>query len=122
MRNAQFITGLSEVFTGGGTANRVYQQIRANLGNYHIYGKTGTINGEVDGREQDDHLLAVVITDRDIQQLQSPDDFAQLRFYVIYIADFNYKHVWNWYDNDANIINAVLQSTEFQQYMQGGNR
>lgn len=120
MRNAQFIRGLSEVFTGGGTAANVYNQIRNNLGHYHIYGKTGTIDGKENGRDIEDHLLAVVITDRDIRQLRTPDEFANLRFYVIYIADFH--HSKRWQANDAAIINAVLQSTEFQQYMQGGNQ
>lgn len=122
MRNQLFIPGLHDVFTStdGGTARGVFTQI-SELGNYHIYGKTGTIDGKVNGNAQEDHLLAVIITNRDLTQLTSTDDYANLKFYVIYIADFNYSNDhMNWRNNDARIINTVLQSTEFKQYMEGG--
>ncbi len=125
MRNQQFIPGLHDVFTSndGGTAHGVFTQLRE-LDGYYIYGKTGTIDGKVKvkGKNQEDHLLAVIITNRDLTELISPDDYANLKFYVIYIADFNYTKDgdgMSWRSNDARIINTVLQSTEFKQYMEG---
>ena len=124
MRNQQFIVGLEEVYTNAaGTANRVYTSIRQHLPEgCHIYGKTGTIDGKNEkGEDQEDHLLAVIITNRDITQLRTQEDFANLRFYVIYIADFNYRRDgFVWSSNDAAIVNAVLESDEFRTYMEGG--
>lgn len=129
MRNQQFILGLNDVFTSNsGTAHGVYtNEIREELNRhgYHIYGKTGTIDKKVKDKNKppEDHLLAVIITNRDLTQLTSTDDYANLKFYVIYIADFNFNDKddpISWRSNDARIINTVLQSTEFKQYMEGG--
>ena len=126
MRNEQFIPGMKEVFSSpSGTAYSVYTTIKTNLGNkYHIYGKTGTINGKVTTdsgvlREEEDHLLAVVITNKAIETLDTPKDYQDLKFYVIYIADFDYHHDgFKWQETDATIINTVLESNEFKEYME----
>ena len=123
MRNQQFIPGLADVFTAsGGTASDVYGKIRNNLDrDYFIYGKTGTIDGKIKGRDEDDHLLAVIITNKDIATLNEVDDYQDLRFYVIYIADFDYSHDgFGWKNTDAAVINTVLQSEEFKRYMEEG--
>lgn len=128
-----FITGLNEVFTlsGEGTARGVYfgaHGIKNKLDGYYIYGKTGTIDGKLrnaDGvwSEEQDHLLAVVITNKRLEELNDIDDYKDLKFVVVYIADYNYKHVgnWDWYKTDAAIINTILDSEEFKNYMNGGN-
>ena len=132
MRNQQFVLGLNEVFTSSeGTAHGVYTQKSINgqlsNGRYYIYGKTGTIDGAVRGRDkkkdrEEDHLLAVVITNKDLAKLNKVEEYRDLKFYVIYIADFDYKHdKFNWQSNDAAIINTVINSKEFKQYMEGGN-
>ena len=126
MRNEQFIPGMKEVFSSpSGTAYSVYTTIKTNLGNkYHIYGKTGTINGKVTTdsgvlREEEDHLLAVVITNKAIETLDTPKDYQDLKFYVIFIADFDYHHDgFKWQETDATIINTVLESNEFKEYME----
>lgn len=125
MRKVQFIPGLNDVFTASdGTANNVYEKIKTNLSNkYHIYGKTGTIDGKVTTdigvqRTEQDHLLAVVITNKAIENLKSIEEYKNLKYYVIYIADFDYIHdSYNWRDTDAAIINKVLESNEFKNYM-----
>ena len=128
MRKKQFILGLQEVYTNssqGGTAagDKVYNKIRQNLGNYYIYGKTGTIDGKIKKRETEDHLLAVIITNKDLDNLNTVDEYKDLRFYVIYIADFDYKHDgFSWTSVDPAIINTVLTSNEFKQYMEGAQQ
>lgn len=122
MRNQNFIPGLNEVYTAvGGTAagNRIYNKISSNLGNYFIYGKTGTIDGKTDGKSVEDHLLAVIITNRDLATMNNVHDFEDenFRFYIIYIADF--EHKGGWLSVDPAIINTVLQSKEFINYMEG---
>lgn len=126
MRNEQFIPGLKEVFTSpSGTAYKVYASIKTNLGNkYRIYGKTGTINGKVTAdsgvpREEEDHLLAVVITNKALETLDKPKDYQDLKFYVIYIADFDFsRDGFSWITTDAAVINTVLESNEFKEYME----
>ena len=128
MRNQRFIPGLHEVYTNnaqGGTAagNKIYNKISSNLGDYFIYGKTGTIDGKTDGHDVEDHLLAVIITNRDLATMNQVSDYEDenFRFYIIYIADFDHKHYGtaNWLTVDPEIINTVLQSEEFNKYMEG---
>lgn len=137
MRNEQFITGLYDVFNSQGgtfysTVNKYneidYQILKKNIGDkYHIYGKTGTINGKEmrlkDGElveyEAEDHLLAVIITNKDITALKTKKEYEELRFYIIYIADYAYRRDgYNWYVIDPKIINIVLESNEFKEYME----
>lgn len=124
MRNERFIPGLRDVYTSSsprGTALGVFNRINEDLKRgYFIYGKTGTIDGSVKGHDTEDHLLAVIITNRDLTTLHTAHDYENLRFYVIYIADFNYRNdSFNWVNTDSAIINTVLSSKEFKQYMEG---
>ena len=66
------------------------------------------------GRSHVDHLLAVIITDTDIQKEKSIDKYEQMKFYVIYMADFDIK---GWIASDAAVIDVVLSSKEFKHYM-----
>lgn len=126
MRNKQFIPGMKEVFTDSrGTAYDIYTKIKHNLVNkYYIYGKTGTINGNVTTesgkqRREEDHLLAVVITNKKIESLDNLKDYQNLKYYVIYIADFDYSYDgFSWKTTDAAIINTVLESNDFKEYME----
>ena len=122
MRNRNFILGLNDVYTAsGGTAagDKIYNKISTNLGDYFIYGKTGTIDGKTDGQVVEDHLLAVIITNRNLATMSEVSDYndENFRFYIIYIADFDHKG--NWTTVDPEIINTVLQSREFINYMEG---
>ncbi len=75
---------------------------------YYFYAKTGTISAR---GETDKHRLGIIITNGD---LASPDtDLSQVRFVVIYIA-LNKPAQSQAY---ADIVNAVLDSDEFKNYM-----
>ncbi len=140
MRNKQFIRGLNEVFTSStGTASAVYSNIEnkdaifeGNNKKYYIYGKTGTIDGKIatyssegirNTHGVEDHLLAVIITNKDLTTMDTVDKYKDLKFYIIYIADFAIKvddiRQYEWTTNDKEIINTVLQSREFINYMEG---
>lgn len=128
-----FVNSLSMVFhANGGTGKRVFDLIQTYRKNssegtlsaeavdgtekkLYFYGKTGTINGTDNmGRSHVDHLLAVIITDTDIQKEKSIDKYEQMKFYVIYMADFDIK---GWIASDAAVIDVVLSSKEFKHYM-----
>ena len=95
----------------------------------YLYGKTGTINGtdyEGDNPDPEDHLLSVIITDRDIRGITNfdtkPGDgrepgFKSVKFYVIYFADFDTSAWHAWQASDAAVIDVVLKSKEFRRYM-----
>lgn len=135
MRNKLFIKGIHEVFTSSeGTAYAVYNEIENKTklfeeGKYYIYGKTGTINGTTmthslegvrEKRNVEDHLLAVIITNKKLTELKDIKEYEKIKFYVIYIADSDYKNNgYKWQDLDPIIINSVLNSKEFKAYMEG---
>lgn len=128
MRNKLFVPGLNKVFLDSdGTASGVYNKINNYIQGYYIYGKTGTIDGTIfdeEGKEieEQDHLLAVVITNKDISKLK-PEDYKDMRFIIAYIADFNYSKDGNtWRTTDSEIIKTILQSDEFKNYMKGGEK
>lgn len=92
---------------------------------YYIYGKTGTIDGKYSGIDMEDHLLAVVITDRKLTECSS-DELENVRFYVVYFADYGGLVERNdklalqrtsWAGIDRSILNAVINSRDFQNYM-----
>lgn len=93
---------------------------------YYIYGKTGTIDGKYSGIDMEDHLLAVVITDRRLTECNSEDELKNVRFYVVYFADYGGLVESNgklahqrtsWTGIDKSILNAVINSRDFQNYM-----
>lgn len=118
-----FIQGLSNVFTIG-TAKKVMDNINSSLREgLFFYAKTGTIDN---GKDRDkgrvtDHLLAVVITNKDVKTVEDWDDLKTIRFVVIYLADLGYQYNgdnnWDWETLDASIITEVLKSEEFKNYM-----
>ena len=130
-----FTRGLSQVFyADGGTGVYVFQNVRAEgytkdsqhgrltaMGvdnrprTLYFYGKTGTINGtDETGIAHQDHLLAVVITDQDLEAALTREALSTMKFYVIYLADFDTSA---WVASDASVINTVLSSKEFKTYM-----
>ena len=131
MREKLFIKGLKDVFYDSkGTANYVYSQVKDNINDeekYYFYGKTGTINGRkmeyvndtLKSKDVEDHLLAVVITNKELKELKGKEDYENFLFYIIYIADFE-NHSGQWKATDAAIVNTVLQSEEFKSYMKKG--
>lgn len=89
----------------------------------YIYGKTGTINGFWGGEKVEDHLLATIITDRELTNC-TEEDLKEVKFYVIYQADYDYNknrhsgdynHTWQMIDR--NILMTVLNSKVFKDYM-----
>lgn len=132
------LTGMSQNFQKGsskaltGQASGVRPDLvgldvveNANGENYYIYGKTGTIDGKYSGISMEDHLLAVVITDRKLTEC-SFDDLENVRFYVVYFADYGELRESNggvtglkpvWQKIDKEILNAVIGSRDFQNYM-----
>lgn len=125
-----FVQGLSRVFDPSvtGTARSINKTLtdlgisldtEVSTGRYFVYGKTGTINGKWDGHEREDHLLSVIITNR---KISSCDDLSNVKFYVLYFADYEYKNSGiKWYDTDKGIIQEVIQSEEFRNYMESDN-
>ena len=131
-----FIYGLSKVFksnnqartvSGSTTINRdgtaavinehfsqfdiAFDDENNSIGRYYVYGKTGTINAKWDGKDNDDHLLSVIITDT---RISTTEDLRNVKFYVIYFADFEKT---GWGIIDRSIVEAVLRSDEFRTYM-----
>lgn len=92
--------------TTKGTAN-VLQRVQHN--GYYLYAKTGTLLG--DGSNRDDKMLAVIITNKDVVQAQSSDDY---KFFVVY---FRFKQAHDMPGEVVNIMNKIIQSKSFQDYM-----
>ena len=64
-------------------------------------------------------MMVVIITNKDITALKTKKEYEELRFYIIYIADYAYRRDgYNWYVIDPKIINIVLESNEFKEYME----
>jgi len=131
-----FVGAMSQVFTrSGGTGHSVFNIIRglpkhpSNDGSLlatssvdgsekklYLYGKTGTINGNDElGHTHEDHLLAVVISDTNLDNVRSIETYENMKFVVIYMADFDNQR--DWVASDAAVIDAVLSSVEFKHYM-----
>lgn len=90
----------------GGTAELLQ---RINCKGYHLYAKTGTLLG--DGSNRDDKMLAVIITNKDVTQVQSPEDY---KFFVVY---FRFKQAHDMPGDVVNIMDKIIQSKSFQDYM-----
>lgn len=108
----------------GGTAYKLYNEFfPSDVKNcfngdsgYYIYAKTGTINGTEKGRDVEDHLLAVVITDTDLTKKElTIEDLEKMKFYVIYLVD--YSPYGDWRRVDSRIISEVINSRVFKEYM-----
>lgn len=89
-----------------GTATILKQ---VNHSGYCLYAKTGTLLG--DGSKRDDKMLAVIITNKDVTQVQSPDDY---KFYVVYLR---FKQAHDFPSEVVSILNKIIQSKSFQDYM-----
>lgn len=86
---------------------------------YYVYGKTGTIDHKKNHqRPEEDHLLAVIITNKKISTATA-EELKNVKFYVLYFADYDKK---NWKAVDGKIIEAVINSAEFRNYMTGSNQ
>jgi len=130
----RFIYGLSNVFARNvngqtninGTANAIatglselnvsFDNQDNRVGNYYVYGKTGTIDAKWGGIKQQDHLLAVVITDT---KISATEDLSGVKFYVLYFADYGKKGIRlpSWQPIDRAILEAVIRSEDFRNYM-----
>lgn len=88
---------------------------------FYVYGKTGTINGYWNGVDKDDHLLVTIITDKQLTQC-SVDELEKVKYYVIFQVDYEYSGNGEWKGLDQRIINEVLQSVAFRDYMNINNK
>ena len=90
-----------------GTATGTLKGVDTHNGKYHLYAKTGTltIRDDID----DDKMLAVVITNKDITKISDPEN---CRFFVVY---FRYQQTS--LSNVHDIINEIMESQSFEQYM-----
>lgn len=134
--NVDFYKGLSSVFTDekNGTAREIYNEILRDKElkqafeekKYFIYGKTGTIDNSFNRRSKEDHLLAVVITNKDLTDEKNitkgifkKDVLKDMKFYVIYICQNNYRPGLNCFSIHAKLIKEVMNSECFKSYMSG---
>ncbi|MBR5687562.1 MAG: hypothetical protein IKX36_06345 [Prevotella sp.] len=83
---------------------------------YYLYMKTGTLN--IDENHPNDRLLAVIITDRDVCEASSPEDY---RFYVVY---FRYVQVPKGTDirtQTTETLRQIMKSNSFKDYFRPAN-
>lgn len=80
---------------------------------YYLYAKTGTIGPKNDPNH---HRFAVIITDRKLFDKDGDKDLENMKFYVLY---FTYTRPG--FQEYADIIQEVVDSKEFDAYMNGNN-
>lgn len=93
----------------GGTA-ALLKKVKHN--GYYLYAKTGTLNSDDSGN--DDKMLAVIVTDKDVadgQKVKTPEDF---KFFVVY---FRFKRAGGMPGEVVTVMNKIIQSKSFQDYM-----
>lgn len=83
---------------------------------FYVYGKTGTINGYWNGIDKEDHLLVTIIADRKLTQC-SAEELQEVKYFIIYQVDYEYYDNGGWKTLDQSIINAVVTSKAFLDYM-----
>lgn len=91
---------------------------------FYIYGKTGTIDGYWGDHRSEDHMFATIITDRPLSSCKTEEELEAVKFYVIYQVDYSYKELKEfkkgyrgWTDVDKKIIETVINSKAFKDYM-----
>lgn len=109
----QLVDGMQNVFISPGSAKGVKKE---KIQEYYVYGKTGTINGLYGGDKKEDHLLAVFITDQDINKC---NDLSKVRYYVVYFTDYD---TTGWKDINGEILERIVSSEEFRDYMSKGTK
>lgn len=75
---------------------------------YYYYAKTGTLLGQ--NAEHDDRMLAVIISNKDMEQINSPEE---ARFFVVY---FRYKESGTM-PGVYSIVKDIVESESFSYYM-----
>lgn len=109
----ELLEGMNQVFGAEGTMARAGNygkddKGRIMLDNYYLYGKTGTTGESANTGE---HRLAVVITNKPIEEL-STKELAKTRFYVVYLTgDTSRKTAY------VSILRSVISSERFKKYM-----
>ena len=103
----QLYKGMNMCVTSG-TASGTLSGVNCKDGKYYLYAKTGTLLG--DKSTKDDKMLAVIITNKDLLQAESPNDY---KFYVVY---FRFVQTGDMY-NVSKIINKIIDSKSFNDYM-----
>ncbi len=83
---------------------------------FYVYGKTGTINGYWNGIDKEDHLLVTIITDRKLTQC-SAEELQEVKYFIIYQVDYEHSGNGGWKALDQSIINTVVTSKAFLDYM-----
>lgn len=102
-----------------GTAARLNAFVRnCESRGYYVYAKTGTLNDDNNTNKNArlKHLL-VIISDRPLESVQSVQELQTVKYYVVYLSylgiDINEFQMTRF----ANILNAVIDSETFKNYM-----
>lgn len=103
--------GTSKLVVDDGNGRQNGKPVKNRL---YVYGKTGTIDGFWGKEKAKDHLLATIITDREISTCPEKE-LEDVKFYVIYQADYQYQTPWE--EVDKGILQTVLNSKAFKEYM-----
>lgn len=90
-----------------GTAKDYLKALMSETG-YYFYAKTGTLLGQY--AEHDDRMLAVIISNKDMEQISSPEE---ARFFVVY---FRYKESGTMPEVNS-IVKDIIESESFSYYM-----
>lgn len=75
---------------------------------YYFYAKTGTLEG--DNAQDDDRMLAIIISNKDMEKISSPEE---ARFFVVY---FRYKESGTM-PGVYSIVKDIVESESFSYYM-----
>lgn len=90
-----------------GTAKAHLKALMSETG-YYFYAKTGTLKG--DNAQANDRMLAVIISNKDMEQISSPEE---ARFFVVY---FRYKESETM-PRVYSIVKDIVESESFSYYM-----
>lgn len=94
-----------------GTASSTLEPVETQ-GKYFLYAKTGTLKrGE---RYDNDKMLAVIITNKEVCTDNSVQSSSDFRFFVVY---FMYHEAGKMPSETAHIINDIINSKSFKDYM-----
>lgn len=80
---------------------------------YYLYAKTGT-PGDSEGL---DKLFTLVISEKNLEQINSLDDLAANKFYIVFFTNYDQgvKQPWELY---RKVIDTITSSATFKTYMQ----
>ncbi len=105
--------GMNDIFTSGTAAKLKNVKKTLESKGLYIYGKTGTI---APPKGKDQHRLGVLITNRNLETTRG-ESLADIRFYVLYFSFSRAPGKYEKWDDYENVLNKVIESPEFNEYM-----